>query len=373
MGTRIHGIGALGQSIWCDSISRSLIDSGQLARLIDDGVVGMTSNPTIFEKAISRSDDYDEAIQSLTGDGLDAIQVYEALAVTDVGDAADLLRPIHDRTRGLDGYVSIEVDPHLANDTDGTVVEARRLHKRLNRPNILIKVPATEAGMPAVESLIAEGINVNVTLIFSLSMYAKVMEAYIRGVERLASNGGDVTRAASVASFFVSRVDTAVDKQLQSKIDAGASDLTPLLGQAAIGNAKLAYKQYKSIFHGERFAKLATLGAPVQRPLWASTSAKNPAYPVTYYVDTLIGPETVNTLPLETIEAAKNHATCESTIEKDVQGCAEAMERIEGAGISMERITSDLLDAGVKAFADSFDQLLGGLRAKIAQLQTAGS
>ncbi len=370
MSTRIEQIGKLGQSVWCDTISRSLIDSGELQRLIDAGIVGMTSNPTIFQKAITSSDDYDAAIEKLVARGDDAEAVYEHLTVTDIGDAADLLRPVYDRTDGLDGYVSLEVSPLLAHDTDKTVDEARRLFARLGRPNVFIKVPATEAGIPAVETLIGEGINVNVTLIFSLEMYAKVMEAYIRGVERLAAGGGDVGKVASVASFFVSRVDGAVDKKLQARIDAGAAELKDLLGRAAVGNAKLAYQRYKQVFHGERFAALSAKGARVQRPLWASTSTKNPSYPDTLYVDTLIGPETVNTMPLNTIEAAQDHGHVADAIERDLIVYENALTRIEAAGVSMDEITDTLLAAGVKSFSDSFEDLMADIVRKMALVRT---
>ncbi len=341
--------------------------------MIDDGVVGMTSNPTIFQKAISAGGDYDKAVQAMVSKGEDALAIYDALTVKDVGDAADLLRPVYDRTDGLDGYVSLEVDPHLAHDTEGTVKEGRRLFGLLNRPNIFIKVPATEEGMPAVETLIGEGINVNVTLIFSLVLYRKVMEAYIRGIESRIGRGEDVSKVASVASFFVSRVDSLTDKKLQAKIDAGGNEagLRALMGKAAIGNAKCAYAEYKTIFHGERFAKARSAGARVQRPLWASTSTKNPDYPDTYYVDNLIGAETVNTLPLNTIAATLDHGTAAVTIEDDLQAYRDAIAKIEAAGVGMNEVTGELLAAGVKSFADSFDLLMSDIRAKMDQLQTA--
>ncbi|MEE9295260.1 MAG: transaldolase [Phycisphaerae bacterium] len=379
MNLRIGQISALGQSIWCDSISRSLIDSGRLSSLIDDGVVGMTSNPTIFHKAISGSSDYDGAIEKLVAAGKDAPGVYEALTVTDVRDAADLLRPVFDRTDGVDGRVSLEVNPHLAHDTQGTVAEARHLFNTLDRPNILIKVPATEEGIGAIETLISEGVSVNVTLIFSLEMYAKVMEAYIRGLESLRKptdsnpcSSGEVSGVVSVASFFVSRIDTLVDKKLTKLMDEDPSPerqrrVSPLLGKAAVGNAKLAYQRYKAVFHGERFAKMRRQGARVQRPLWASTSTKNPAYSDTLYVDTLIGPETVNTLPLATIDAVKDHATPALTIEKDLNEYRESMEGIEAGGVSMDEVTGELIAAGVKSFADSFDLLMSDIEAKVAR------
>jgi len=367
--TRIQRIAALGQSIWCDCISRSMIDSGELARLIDAGVVGLTSNPTIFQKAISQGAEYDDAIQALVADGKSAAEIYEALALRDIADAADLLRPIYDRTDGRDGFVSLEVNPHLADDTAGTVAEARALFGKLDRPNVFIKVPASEAGMPAIETLIADGINVNVTLIFALGMYDKVMHAYIRGVERLAERGGDLSRVASVASFFVSRVDTLVDARLQERIERGEVELADLLGKAAVANAKLAYERFKVVFLGEPFASLAAKGARVQRPLWASTSTKNPAYVDTIYVDTLIGSDTVNTLPPQTIEAVLDHAQCSVTIEQDLAAYSAAVERLEEAGIDMDDVTDELLRAGVKTFADSFDRLMADIHAKMAAFQ----
>ncbi len=371
MGTRIEQINAVGQSIWCDSISRSMIEGGDLQRLIDQGVVGVTSNPTIFHKAIAGSDDYDAAIENLVANGASTDDVYEALTVGDVGDAADLFKPVYERTNGLDGFVSLEVNPHLAHDTKGTVEEARRLFGKLNRPNVFIKVPATEEGIPAIETLIAEGIHVNVTLIFSRAMYAKVMEAYIRGLEKRADAGQDVTGVSCVASFFVSRVDTLVDKRIREKIDAGHKNLSTRLGMAAVGNAKLAYADYKAVFHGSRFEKLRKMGSRVQRPLWASTSAKDPAYGDTCYVDPLIGPETVNTLPLHTIDAVLDHGAVASAIEQDVASYRAAMDAIEAEGINMSDVTDELLTAGVKAFANSFDALMADLKTKVTQLQTA--
>lgn len=367
----IRKIAELGQSIWCDQISRTMIDSGDLTRLIDDGIVGVTTNPTIFQKAVATGKAYDDRIQTLVAAGTTTEEAYEAITVPDVADAADMLRPVYERTDGLDGFVSLEVNPHLADDTAGTVAEGRRFFTRLHRPNIFIKVPATEAGMPAITTLISEGINVNVTLIFSLEMYAKVMAAYIEGLDQLAASGGDVGKVASVASFFVSRVDTLTDKRLQEKIDAGNTDLKRLFSRAAIANAKLAYQQYKEVFHGRPFAALAAKGARPQRPLWASTSVKNPSLPETYYVDALIGPQTVNTMPLQTIEAVKKIDHPVSAIETDLDRFRADLAAIESAGILMNDVTAELLKAGVQSFADSFDGLLNDIRDKMALLQTA--
>ncbi len=369
--TRIHEISAVGQSVWCDTISRSMIDSGELKRLVDMGIVGVTSNPTIFQQAVASSTDYDQAIQSQMANGSNDAAVYEALVVRDIVDAADVLRAVYDRTHGRDGYVSLEVNPHLAHDTGATVAEARHLWNRLDRPNVFIKVPATAEGIPAIETLIGQGINVNVTLIFSLNMYGQVMEAYVRGLERLADGGlaAELVRVASVASFFVSRVDTLVDGRLQARIDSGQKELKSLLGRAAVANAKQAYQQYKSVFHGQRFAVMRAKGASVQRPLWASTSTKNPAYSDTIYVDPLIGPETVNTAPPVTISAILDHGSITANIESELDPYTQVLSQIESAGIRMDEVTDELLRAGVKAFADSFDALMSDIRAKMASFQ----
>lgn len=371
-----------GQSLWYDNIQRGLIVSGELKRLVDeDGILGVTSNPTIFEKAISGSSDYDAAIAALTRAGMSIEEIYSALTIEDIRMAADVLRPVYDRTHGKDGYVSIEVSPLLANDTAGTIGEARRLWQTLDRPNLMIKVPATPAGIPAVRELLGSGINVNVTLIFALHMYEQVMEAYLTGLELLAAAGKPLDSIASVASFFVSRVDTLVDKLLDERIAAAASDqararLRALQGQAAIANAKLAYARFKQVFGGSRFAALQQKGARVQRPLWASTSTKNPAYRDVIYVETLIGPHTVNTAPPQTIVAFKDHGVVALTLEQDIDQARELMDRLAEIGIDMTAVTQKLLDDGVKAFADSYTTLLrviGDKRARLAVLarQTA--
>ena len=368
MTNKIKELQKLGQSVWYDNVSRALIKSGDLQKLIDKGVTGLTSNPSIFEKAISSGSDYDDAMVGLARSGKSAADIFEALAIEDIRDVADLLRPIHDATDGRDGFASLEVNPHLAADTDGTISEARRLFAELDRPNVLIKVPATPEGIPAVKQLIGEGINVNITLIFSLEMYAKVREAYLGGLEKLASNGGDVSKIGSVASFFVSRVDTAVDGQLENKISNGSPELKGLLGKAAIANAKLAYRAFKQTFGQDRFAALKQRGAKVQRPLWASTSAKNPAYSDVLYVDSLIGDHTVNTLPEVTLNAFLDHGNPKLTLTEGVDEASDALKSMESAGVSMDEVTSKLLADGVKAFADSFDILLENVDAKRVQL-----
>ena len=368
MGNTIQKLYEQGQSIWCDNLGRGMIESGELQRWIDLGVVGVTSNPTIFMKAITGSADYDAAFQKLLADGRSGMGLYEGLVLPDIADAADMLRPIYDRTNGVDGYVSLEVNPKLAYNTDGTIAEARRLFENLNRPNILIKVPATDEGIPAIETLIGDGINVNVTLIFSLTMYEKVMRAYIDGLQRFDSAGGDLSKVASVASFFVSRIDTLVDKLLKEKHPPRA-DIEDLLGMAAIANAKLAYARFEQVFDpsGE-FAALAVKGARVQRPVWASTSTKNPAYPPTKYVDGLVGPNTVNTLPPHTIDAALHEGGTEVTIRHDLPGAHAVFDQLEKLGIHGEAVTDKLLTDGVDLFAKSFDDLLANLAQKQQKL-----
>ncbi len=372
MENRIQQIAELGQSVWCDNISRRMIDTGELQRLIDLGIVGVTSNPTIFMKAITGGSDYDERLQSLLAAGCEeTLELYERLVIPDIADAADILRPVYDRTDGLDGYVSLEVSPRLAYDTERTVAEARRLFAELNRPNVFIKVPATEEGMPAIATLIGEGINVNVTLIFALEVYEKVMAAYLEGLRRLEAAGGDLVRVASVASFFVSRVDTLVDKLLLERGEGGAV-VDPLLGQAANANAKLAYARFEEVFALDgAWGELAEKGARVQRPLWASTSTKNPDYPDTIYVDNLIGPHTVNTLPPATIDAVLDHGTVEVTIHDELDIARALFDELAEVGIEMRRVTDQLRVEGVEAFAKSFEELLDNLSRKKGTLPVA--
>ena len=360
--TKLHELAELGQSIWLDYISRSLIASGELQKLVDQGLRGVTSNPSIFEKAIAGSADYDEDLNRLVCDGRSVAEIYEDLAMADIRSAADILRPVYEKSGGADGYVSLEVNPALAHDTGATIAEARRLFASLERPNVLIKVPATVAGIPAMETLIGEGINVNVTLIFSLEQYEAVATAYIAGLEKLALVGGDVGRVASVASFFISRVDTAVDKALE---EIGNTEIQ---GKIAIDNAKIAYGRFREIFSSKRWEKLATGTARVQRPLWASTSSKNPAYPDTLYVDNLIGPDTVNTLPPATLDDFLDHGKVATTVETDVDGARMRMAEVAELGIDLDAITNKVLDDGVKSFAKSFDALLGSITEKQEKL-----
>lgn len=358
----------LGQSVWLDYIRRSLISTGELARLIrEDGLRGMTSNPSIFEKAIVGSTDYAAALQELgQRKDLDAVAIYEHLAIRDVQDAADVLRPVYDQTRRRDGYVSLEVSPYLAYKTPETMDEARRLWKAVGRDNVMIKVPGTPAGIPAFRQLIAEGININVTLLFAQEVYEKVAEAFIAGLEDLARRGGDVSRAASVASFFVSRIDTMIDSQLDgraknAKTDAERAFVLGLQGKAAIANAKLTYQRYKQIFSGPRWQALAARGAHTQRVLWASTSTKNPAYSDVLYVEELIGPDTVNTIPPATFDAFRDHGRPRASLEQTVDAARETMQDLARAGISMKQVTDQLTEDGVKLFAEAFDKLLAAV------------
>ena len=366
----IQRLRPLGQSVWYDNVSRSLIETGELNRFLELGVTGLTSNPTIFEKAISSSDDYDSSLLAYAREGMSPAQLAEALAIADIQAAADILRPVYDETGGADGFASLEVNPHLARDTAGTVAEARRLFAALGKPNAMIKVPATPEGVPAVRALISEGINVNVTLIFSLDMYAKVREAYLDGLEALIESGGDPSRTSSVASFFVSRVDTAVDALLEQ--DGGAA-ARALMGKAAVANATIAYRDFKAAFRTDRFARMAAKGARVQRPLWASTSTKNPDYSDVLYVKTLIGANTVNTMPDATLMAFLDHGEARPTIESGAARAAETLDAVSRAGVSMSDVTAQLTRDGVKAFADSFDLLLANIAAKRDRLLARGA
>lgn len=369
MVTPIQSLRDMGQSVWYDDISRAMIESGGLQELIDNGVTGLTSNPTIFHKAITESSDYDDELMSLAEAGKSTREIFETMAIADIRDAADLLRPVFDSTSGADGFASFEVSPRLAHDTDGTIHEARRLFADIDRPNIMIKVPATPEGIPAIETLIGEGINVNVTLIFSLDSHRRVVDAYISGLERLEERRGDLSKVSSVASFFVSRVDTAVDNLLNGLIADGRDDLNPLLGKAAVANAHLAYRTFVREFGTPRFAYLRRKGARVQRPLWASTSVKNPAYDGLLYVTSLMARDTVNTMPRATIDTLMargidaHHAIDESGAEAE-----RVQAGLSDAGIDMDDVTAVLLANGVKAFADSYDMLMRDIEAASGKL-----
>ena len=358
----------LGQSIWYDNVSRGLIASGAMAALIDAGITGLTSNPTIFEKAIASGADYDGQLLALALAGANATEAFEGLAIEDIQAVADLLRPVYDATDGADGFASLEVSPTLAHDTEATVAEAQRLFAALDRPNVMIKVPGTPEGVPAVERLIGEGINVNVTLLFHRDAYSRVRDAYIAGLERLAESGGDPSRVASVASFFVSRVDTAVDGLLEPRVQAGEEELADLLGKAAIANAALAYRDFQETVAAPRFQALKARGARVQRPLWASTGTKNAAYSDVLYIDSLIAPDTVNTMPPATLDSYLDHGQIALSLEPAIPEAERVMEALEDNGVSMTEVTDKLLTDGVKAFADSFVTLLANVEEKKAAL-----
>jgi len=364
----LHELAARGQSVWIDYLSRDLVHGGGLARaMVEDAVVGVTSNPTIFQKALSSSDVYDVQLREVLAEERDPKEVFLRLAVRDVTDALDLLRPVWEETGGLDGYVSLEVDPTLAYDTEGTTAEAVRLHALVDRPNLLVKIPATKPGLPAIEDMIAKGKSINVTLIFSLERYAEVAEAYVRGLERLVAGGGDPRRVASVASFFVSRVDSEADKRLEP-IGGAALELR---GKLAVANARLAYERYGEVFSGERWEFLAGKGARPQRCLWASTSTKNPAYRDVLYVEELIGPMTVNTMPEETIRAFQDHGRVAGTLEQGLDEAKALLDALAGAGVDYDDVTETLEREGVEKFADSFAELLAGIRGKSGDLLAA--
>jgi transaldolase len=361
-----------GQSIWFDTISRSLVVTGGLQKLIDDyAVVGVTSNPTIFEKAISGSADYDDDIRALADANLRAPAIFERLATDDIRNACDILRPVYERSGHVDGRVSIEVSPDLAHKTAETMAEARGLWRIVDRPNLMVKIPGTREGVPAIERMIAAGLSINVTLLFAVSMYEQVMEAYLTGLERRAAEGQPIDQIHSVASFFVSRVDTMVDKEIEARIQASKSAdeqerLRALLGKAAIANAKEAYQAFKRVFSGARWEALKAKGANLQRPLWASTSTKNPAYPDTMYIAELVGPHTVNTVPENALLAFADHGVVRgNAIEEDIAGAHQVLQGLAEVGINMRDITEHrLVVEGVKSFADSFEKLLDGLRKK---------
>ena len=370
---RIQALHQAGQSIWFDYIERSMLASGKLQALVEEGVAGVTSNPSIFQSAITSSDAYLDQLQDLVTTDKDAKAIFEALAIADIQGATDVLRPVYNASDGQDGFVSLEVAPDLAYDTAATVAEAKRLHAAVDRVNLMIKVPATEAGIPAIRTLIAAGININVTLIFSLERYAAVKEAYLQGLEDRVAAGQPIDRMASVASFFVSRVDANIDARLtrlMADAPAQADAFAALRGKIAIANAKLAYAQFQEKFAGDRWAALQSKGAHVQRPLWASTSTKDPSYPDLLYVDTLIGPSTVNTMPPQTLDAFRDHGVVARTIDDKVDDARSQLAALAATGISIDQVTDELEADGVKKFADAYVALLETIEAKRTELVT---
>ena len=370
----LHRLRAAGQSIWLDYIERTMLRNGELARRIrDDAVTGMTSNPTIFEKAMAEGSAYDDQIRSAAGET--AMELFEVIATTDVRDACDAFRGVYDSTSGYDGFVSIEVSPAAANDARSTISEAQRLWATVDRPNLFVKVPGTVEGAVAVRQLIAAGINVNITLLFSLDAYARVIDAYMSGLEDRLAAGKDISTLHSVASFFVSRVDTEIDKRLNAMAAEATGErrdhLLSLRGKAAVANARLAYRLFKERFSGDRWERLAARGAMVQRPLWASTSTKNPAYRDVIYVEQLIGPKTVNTMPPATMDAFRDHVIIARTVDSNVAQAEADLASLEAVGISLEQVTAQLLTEGVASFQRSFDTLLAGLSRKTASLVTS--
>ena len=363
--TRLHELSEKQrQSPWIDNIKRSYVTGGQLAKLVEVGIRGVTSNPTIFQKAISSGSDYDEQFTALIrSKSVEA--AYWDMVVTDIVGGLAIMRPVHDSSGGEDGFVSAEVSPALANDTEATIAEARQLHERIDQPNLFVKIPATAAGVPAIRQMIAEGRSINVTLIFGLERYGEVIEAYQSGLEQFAAAGGDVHRVHSVASFFVSRVDTEVDRRLEA---VGSEEALSLRGKAAVANAKLAYQLFLERFRGPRWEALASAGAWLQRPLWASTSTKNPDYPDLIYVDDLIGPDTVNTMPDQTVDAFVDHGTVARTVDRDVDEARRAMARLADVGIDFDDVTRTLEEEGVASFCKSFDELLQALTDKAGAL-----
>jgi transaldolase/transaldolase/glucose-6-phosphate isomerase len=360
---RIKALGEAGQSIWLDFMQRSLVTKGELQRLIqNDGIAGLTSNPTIFQKAVEGSQDYDDLFTRLAPEGKTVAQVYDALTLRDIQDAARIFRPVWESTQHRDGYCSLEVSPKLARDTQGSIEEARRLWKALGAPNVMIKIPGTAEGVPAIEQCISEGININVTLLFSQEAYVSVAEAYLRGLERRAKEGKPVAELASVASFFVSRIDSEVEKRIGKARASGTDEkrsrlFEALMGKVAIANAKLAYRRYQALFSGARWEALAKKGAHTQRVLWASTGTKNPKFSDVLYVEELVGKDTVNTIPPATLDAVRDHAKVRPSLTEDLPGAEATMRTLEEAGISMKAVTDTLVEEGVQKFAESFDEL----------------
>jgi transaldolase len=368
--SKLHELSEHGVSVWIDYLSRDLLDSGELARMMEeDAVVGVTSNPTIFQKAISQGSAYDEQLKELLASGeTDAKEILYQLISRDVDNATDLLRKVWDEGEGLDGYVSWEVDPTLAYDAEASYDEAQRLHKWIDKPNLYVKIPATRPGVAAIEDMVAAGKNINVTLIFSLERYKEVVEAYLRGLERLVAGGGDPSKVHSVASFFVSRVDTEADKRLDA---IGSKEALALRGKLAVANAKLAYQHYLESFSGPRWEFLEGKGATKQRCLWASTSTKNPEYRDVLYVEELIGPETVNTMPEETIQAFQDHGEVRDTLTKGIDEARQLFDDLARVGVDYDDVVLTLEEEGVQKFADSFAELLDGVRSKRGELAAA--
>ena len=373
--SRINDLTKLGQSIWLDYIERGMLQSGDLEKLVNAGIRGVTSNPTIFQQAIASSDAYAQDLRRLAENDSDPTAIYEQLAIADIQGAADVLRPVYDSSNGSDGFVSLEVAPDLAYDMEQTVSEARRLRAAVDRPNVMIKVPATEPAIQAIRTLVADGLNINVTLIFAIERYAAVMEAYLSGLEDRLAGGLPLGHIASVASFFVSRVDTNVDRELDrvaGQDDAIASKAATLKGKIAVANAKLAYREFQRTFSGTRWQALTDAGAQMQRPLWASTSTKNPDYPELLYVDTLIGPHTVNTMPPNTLDAFRAQGDVARTIDRNVDEAERAIQELATLGISLQEITADLEEDGVRKFATSYDELLDAIQQRSSQMVGAG-
>ena len=366
----LHALEARGQSIWLDNLTRGILRDGFLRRLIEeDGISGVTSNPSIFEKAMTSGSEYDQAIRELADMGLPAPAIYEAMAVRDIQDACELLRSRYDKTNGTDGFVSLEVSPHGARSAEATIDEARRLWASVNRPNAFIKIPGTPEGVPAIQRCLAEGININITLLFSLEAHQQVMEAHLAALEERARNGQPLATLASVASFFLSRIDTMVDKKLDAMKSAEAAALR---GRAAIASAKIAYQNWLDTYTGPRWEALRSLGARPQKPLWASTSTKDPAYPDVKYVETLIGPDSINTLPEQTIDAFRDHGKVSGdTILENVDGERETLNRLERLGISMKAVTDALVDEGIVKFTEPYDKLIASLEEKRRALSAA--
>ena len=368
MENNITKVNGLGQSIWYDNISKEMILSGDMKRLIDIGVSGLTSNPTIFFKAITGSESYDEQLNKLASQGLDVEAIYEELVLDDIRAVADLLKPTYDKTNGADGYVSLEVNPNLAHETNKTIEEATRLFEIVNKKNLMIKVPATPSGIPAIRTLIGKGINVNVTLIFSIQAYSQVRQAYLSGLKDFELMGGDLSTVASVASFFVSRVDTLVDKKLSQNKQTDSNGIKNLLGKAAITNARLAYNDFKNDFYSEKFIEYKQKKARVQRPLWASTGTKNREYSDVLYPNSLIGNDTVNTMPDDTLESFLDHGWVTNSLDEDRNQLEKYFNQLNSYGIKIDDITKELLEDGVKQFVDSYNELIRAIEAKCLQI-----